>query len=97
VAALRELHRTLQVGGRLAVLGSDPELRGTPAAPEPMASRLRCYDSAQLEQLARDAGFSEVRVERRTLGREAEEAGIPDEHLKLFTAGPGTRFLFGRK
>jgi SAM-dependent methyltransferase len=97
VAALREMHRTLQVGGRLAVLGSDPELRGTPAAPEPMASRLRFYDSAQLEQLARDAGFSDVRVERRTLGREAEEAGIPDEHLELFTAGPGTRFLFGRK
>jgi hypothetical protein len=97
VAALREIHRTLQVGGRLAVLGSDPELRGTPAAPEPMASRLRFYDSAELEQLARDAGFDDVRVERRTLGREAQEAGIPEEHLELFSAGPGARFLFARR
>jgi SAM-dependent methyltransferase len=97
VAALREIHRTLQVGGRLAVLGSDPELRGTPAAPEPMASRLRFYDSAQLEQLARDAGFADVRVDLRTLGREAEEAGVPEEHLELFTSGPGARFLFARK
>jgi len=97
VAALREIHRTLQVGGRLAVLGSDPEVRGTPAAPEPVASRLRFYDSAELEQLARDAGFDDVRVESRTLGREAEEAGIPEEHLELFSAGPGARFLFARK
>jgi len=97
VAALREIHRTLQVDGRLAMVGSDPELRGTPAAPEPMASRLRFYESAELEQLARDAGFSDVRVERRTLGREAEDAGVPEEHLELFASGPGARFLFARK
>jgi SAM-dependent methyltransferase len=97
VAALREIHRTLAPDGRLAVLGSDPELRGTLAAPEPMASRLRFYDTEQLHQLARDAGFREVRVERRTLGREAQEAGVPAEHLELFTSGPGARFLFARK
>lgn len=97
VAALREIHRTLQDGGRLALFGSDPELRETPAAPEPMASRLRFYDSAQLDRLAREAGFTHVRVERRTLGPEAEEAGIPEEHLELFTGGPGARFLFARK
>ena len=97
VAALREIHRTLQVDGRLAMVGSDPELRGTPAAPEPMASRLRFYETAELEQLARDAGFSDVRVERRTLGREAEDAGVPEEHLELFASGPGARFLFARK
>jgi SAM-dependent methyltransferase/uncharacterized protein YndB with AHSA1/START domain len=97
VGSLREIHRTLRVDGRLAMLGSDPELRGTPAAPEPMASRLRFYDSAQLEQLARDAGFADVRVELRTLGREAEEAGVPEEYLELFTRGPGARFLFARK
>jgi ubiquinone/menaquinone biosynthesis C-methylase UbiE len=97
VAAFREMHRTLRAGGRLAVLGADPELRGTVAAPEPMASRLRFYDSAQLEQLARDAGFTEAHVEQRTLGREAEEAGIREEHLELFTAGPGARFLFATK
>jgi SAM-dependent methyltransferase len=97
VAALREIHRTLEVDGRLVLLGSDPELRGTPAVPEPMASRLRFYDSAELAQLAHDAGFKDVRVELRTLGREAEEVGIPEEHLELFTSGPGARFLFARK
>ena len=97
VAALREIRRTLALGGRLAVLGSDPELRGTPGAPEPMASRLRFYDTAQLRRLAEDAGFDDVRVDLRTLGREAEEAGIPEEHLELFSSGPGARFLFARK
>jgi SAM-dependent methyltransferase len=96
VGVLSEIRRTLVSGGRLAMLGSDPELRGTPAAPEPMASRLRFYDSAQLEELARGAGFADVRVERRTLGREAQEAGVPEEHLELFTSGPGARFLFAR-
>jgi Methyltransferase domain/Activator of Hsp90 ATPase homolog 1-like protein len=37
VAALREIWRVLGEGGRLVVLGSPSELRGTPAAPEPMA------------------------------------------------------------
>ena len=37
VAVLRECHRVLQPGGRLAVYTTGPELRGTPAAPEPIA------------------------------------------------------------
>ncbi|HEX9036030.1 MAG TPA: class I SAM-dependent methyltransferase [Ktedonobacterales bacterium] len=41
VAVFREIRRALAPGGRLIALGSDPELRGTPAAPEPAASRLR--------------------------------------------------------
>jgi hypothetical protein len=97
VAALREIHRTLAIGGRLAMLGSDPELRGTVAAPEPMASRLRFYDSGQLERIAREAGFADVRVERRSLSRYAEEVGIPEEHLELFSSETGGRFLFASK
>jgi hypothetical protein len=61
-----------------------------------MASRLRFYDSEQLERIARDAGFADIRVERRNLGRYAEEAGVPEEHLELFSSGPGARFLFAR-
>ena len=96
VTALREILRTLQPRGRLVMLGSDPELRGTPAAPEPMASRLWFYEPNELEQLARKAGFLEVRVVRRSLEAFAREAGVPEAHLPLFQ-GPGAQFLLARK
>jgi SAM-dependent methyltransferase len=95
VAALAEIRRVLTRGGRLAVLGSDPELRGTPAAPEPIAGRLRFYDDEELGRFGREAGFTEVRVERRDLEPFAREVGVPQEHLPLF-AGAGARFLFAR-
>ncbi|HEY2936624.1 MAG TPA: methyltransferase domain-containing protein, partial [Gaiellaceae bacterium] len=60
VGALAEIRRVLAPGGRFVALGSDPALRGTPAAPEPMASRLRFYEDDELERLGRDAGFTEV-------------------------------------
>lgn len=96
VTALREIRRVLCVGGRLVMLGSDPELRGTPAAPEPMASRLRFYDDDALRQLGEDAGFDNVQVVRRDLEPFARQAGVPEEHLALF-AGPGARFLLATK
>ncbi len=97
VAALREIRRVLGPGGRFVGLGSDSELRGTPAAPEPVASRLRFYDSEELERLARDAGFERVTVIRRDLEKFAREAGVPEEHLPLFSGGPGARFLLARR
>ena len=96
VAAFAEIRRVLVAGGRLVVLGSDPELKGTPGAPEPMASRLRFYEDGELENLARKAGFKNVRVARRDLEKFAREVGVPEEHLPLF-AGAGTRFLFATK
>ncbi len=96
VTALQEIRRVLCDGGRFVMLGSDPELRGTPAAPEPMASRLRFYDERELEELGRSAGFQDVRVVRRELERFAREAGVPAEHMPLFR-GPGARFLLARK
>jgi ubiquinone/menaquinone biosynthesis C-methylase UbiE len=95
VAALAEIRRVLAGGGRLVVLGSDPELRGTPGAPEPMASRLRFYEDDELVDLARAAGFTSARAVRRDLEQFAREAGVPDEHVPLF-AGT-TRFLLARK
>jgi SAM-dependent methyltransferase len=64
VTVLRECLRVLRRGGRLAVYTTGPELRGTPAAPEPLASRGHFYSDGQLVGLARDAGFAEAGVVR---------------------------------
>jgi len=96
VAAFREIRRVLRKEGRLVISGSDAKLKGTPAAPEPMASRLHFCEDDELEQLACDAGFEEVRVVRRDVEQFAREAGIPEEHLPLY-AGPGEQFLLARK
>jgi SAM-dependent methyltransferase/uncharacterized protein YndB with AHSA1/START domain len=96
VAAFRELHRVLRPGGRLVALGSDPALRGTPAAPEPIASHLRFYDDDQLTRLAVEGGFDETKVVRRDLLPFAREVGVPEEHLALF-AGAGAPFLLAGK
>lgn len=62
VAALRECRRVLESGGRLAVYTTGPELRGTYAAPEPVASLGCFYEDEQLVALARECGFSQVVV-----------------------------------
>jgi SAM-dependent methyltransferase len=62
LAALREARRVLEPGGRLAIYTTAPELRGTPAAPEPVASRGFFYDDAELARLATMAGLTSVSV-----------------------------------
>ncbi|MBI3005769.1 MAG: methyltransferase domain-containing protein [Ignavibacteriales bacterium] len=96
VAALAEIRRVLGSGGRFVALGSDPATRGTPAAPEPMASRLSFYTDDELGNIARMAGFSEVSVVRRDMEQFAREVGVPKEALPLF-AGPGGPFLLAKK
>ena len=99
IRVLAEIRRVLKPGGRAVVMGTDPEMKGTPAAPEPIASRLRFYDSAALEALGWKAGFGEVTVVRRDMEQYAREAGVPEYALPLFKAGKdgGARFLLARK
>ncbi|HWF53156.1 MAG TPA: class I SAM-dependent methyltransferase [Solirubrobacteraceae bacterium] len=61
---LGECRRVLAPGGRLAVFTTPPELRGTPAAPEPVASRGHFYTDEALSALAVGAGFLDPVVDR---------------------------------
>jgi SAM-dependent methyltransferase len=82
---LAECRRVVREGGTLAVFTVSEEAKGSPAAPEPMASRGRFYTDEQLVELARGAGFPDATVEHPDLKRHAREAGLPDEVVALFT------------
>ncbi len=62
VGVLRECRRVLRSGGRLAIYTTGPELRGTPAAPEPLAAQGHFHSDEELAELARTAGFRDVAV-----------------------------------
>jgi SAM-dependent methyltransferase len=62
VGALREFRRVLEPGGKLALYTTGPELRGTGAAPEPVASLGHFYEEDELASLADQAGFRDVAV-----------------------------------
>jgi ubiquinone/menaquinone biosynthesis C-methylase UbiE len=62
VSVLRECRRVLAPGGRIAVYTTAPELRGTPAAPEPLASRSHFHSDEELAEIAREAGLVDIDV-----------------------------------
>jgi ubiquinone/menaquinone biosynthesis C-methylase UbiE len=74
--AFKEVYRVLAGGGRFITFSGSKELRGTPAAPEPMASRLHFYEAGEIEDMARRAGFVTVRVEHPLLYEYAKKAGL---------------------
>ena len=94
--ALSEIRRVLAGGGRLVLFTGSKELRGTPAAPEPMASRLYFYEDQELVELARKAGFDDARVERPDFEPFARDVGIPEEMLELFRGSGGGQLLLAR-
>ena len=62
IGVLRECRRVLRANGRLALYTTGPELRGTPAAPEPLASKGHFYSDDELAELAARAELREVSV-----------------------------------
>jgi ubiquinone/menaquinone biosynthesis C-methylase UbiE len=77
VRVLREFRRVLDPArGRFAVYTTAAEMKGTPAAPYPLASRGHFYEDSELEAVAREAGFGTVEVTR------------PDEGAQLLLARP---------
>jgi SAM-dependent methyltransferase len=84
---LDECRRVLRPSGRLAVFTVSEEAKGTPAAPEPMASRGHFYTDEQLVGMARAAGFALASVEHPDLEPHARAAGLPDDVVALFAGG----------
>jgi len=95
--AFAEVFRVLRSGGTFVAYTSTKEIRGTPAAPEPVASRVSFYEDEELESLARTAGFIDVRVEHPSLFDFAKKAGVPESDLGLFRGTSGSQFLICRK
>ncbi len=84
---LAECHRVLRPSGRLAVFTVSEEAKGSPAAPEPMASRGHFYTDEELVRMARTAGFALASVGHPDLEPHARAAGLPDDVVALFANG----------
>jgi SAM-dependent methyltransferase len=94
---LAECRRVVSPGGRLALFTVSEAAKGTPAAPEPMASRGRFYTDDELVALARAGGFSDARVEHPDLEPFARDAGLPDDVVQMFVGvGEASQLLVAR-
>ena len=94
----KEISRVLGDHGRFVAFTGSKSLRGTPAAPEPVASRLHFYEDSELEDMARQAGFTTAKVQHPSLFEYAKKAGVPKTDLELFRgAGTGAQLLIASK
>lgn len=89
ILALSEIRRCLMAGGRAIIFISSPSLKGTPAAPEPFASRLHFYEGEEAVEIARAAGFEDVRLISPDFYSYAKKVGIPDEAMEVFRGSNG--------
>ena len=66
IAVLREMRRVLEpTRGRIAIMTTAPEAKGTPAAPYPLATRGHFYNDDELARLPQEAGFSSAALAHR--------------------------------
>jgi SAM-dependent methyltransferase len=82
---LEECCRVLKPSGRLAAFTVSAEAKGTPAAPEPMASRGHFYTDEELVEMSKAAGFSLASVQHPSLEPFARAAALPDDVVALFS------------
>lgn len=66
---LAECRRVPRSAGRLAIYTTGTELRGTPAAPEPIASRGHFYTDDELVELGQRAGLDDTAVRNESGGQ----------------------------
>jgi len=88
LAALREMLRALVPGGRLVVYAGTSALRGTPAAPEPVASRVRFFEgpsspNSPVRRGSRRSGWKSRTWNRMPERRDCRRRQCPS------SAGPG--------
>jgi SAM-dependent methyltransferase len=90
IVGLAEIRRVLAPGGRFVMFSGSKELRGTPAASEPIASRVHWYEDDELVAMAREAGFVAVRVDRPDMVPYARKASLPPDAVAFFDSLPST-------
>jgi len=97
IGVLTEIRRVVSSHGRIAVFTLSSEMKGTIAAPEPMASRLHFYTDKELTEMAEKAGFVKIRVEHPDLEPFAREAKLPEDVVADFRGEAHDQLLLAWK